>query len=188
LFQPKKDQVVLLQQNETLRDELRARCMPAHERLEALVEGAGYFDTPQRYRGWLAVMYDMHLNLAAGYDAGAAALGMTQVSKDLLMALLQDLGRSDVPELPQRNADETGIGVAYVFEGSAMGGRLLQRRVAQMVGAPSRYIDLLVETSKTRWPFMKEALNAFQGDPDPIVSEAMKTFEALFAGFEEDAL
>lgn len=165
-----------------LRVALRNASMPAHARLEALVEGRGYFDDLAAYRRWLSVMFEMHRAYAMAHDNGARALGLAPMSQALLVALAQDLGAHPKYNEPFKEAD--GIGVAYVFEGSAMGGRLLQRRLRQIPHAPTGYLNVLVETSGARWPAIKSALSGYEGDADNVVAEAIATFDAVYDAFE----
>ena len=175
-----------LTETECVRTLLRARTMPLHQRLEAMVEGAGYFDDRHGYVEWLRMMAQIHLRFATDYDIGAQNLGLCPASAFLLDALASDLGDAlPLPPPPSLNARQS-IGVAYVFEGSAMGARLIERRLAGLPDAPTCYLDSLVSTSRKRWPQTKAALASLRADPKPIIAGANEVFGALLAAAEEN--
>jgi len=175
---------------------LRAQTMPRHARLETVVEAGDFFDTPSRFGLWLEVMYNVHAAFAEAHDAGAARLGVAPCSDHLMQALKADIADQPDIGLQQRlriaslaRGLQTGlekaqaIGVAYVWEGSAMGARLLQRRMARHPTTATRYLDLLAVTSAQRWQAVRAALETCDASHARVIDGANRVFEALERSF-----
>ena len=168
-----------------LRDALRLQCMDIHMQVEEAVTAGAYFASLEGYRRWLGIMRQVHAEFAHACDTGSEALGLEPVSGALLQALKADLGGGLCPVGKARTHKSAAIGVAYVFEGSAMGARLLQRRIADLEGAPTAYLDLLVTLSRLRWPATQGALAMYPGPQEAVVAGALEVFERLHQLFTD---
>jgi len=175
------------QRDDSLRSALRHRTQTLHETVEQRVEAARYFESSAGYQIWLAQMQHLHARYAKDYDIGAESLGMAPMSQNLEEALARDTGAVVPPASRAVLPRDHAIGVVYVFEGSAMGGRLLQRRLAEMAPVPTAYLDELVEASRTRWPQFKAACDRVKAaDHDAAVAGAIEVFGTLRAMVEAD--
>jgi len=167
----------------TLREILRDETLQRHIALEQRVEQGGFFETAQGYQRWLEMMHNVHARYAVAMDRGAVALGLDPISSRLRHALSQDTGlaRSDTSGTDLDEA--TSIGVAYVFEGSAMGARVLRRRLKGLGSVSRCYIDALLIDSSQRWPQCKSALLSQPPDDGRALRGALEVFDTLFNCF-----
>jgi heme oxygenase len=170
---------------EDLRTALKRETAPLHLRLETRMATLGTFDTPAAYSAWLIQMQRLHALFARDHDAGAEQLGLDPLSADLMKALASDTG-IDVPAAPRSCVpDAHAIGVAYVFEGSAVGGRLLMRRKACLGDVPEAYLRLLVARSYARWPTAGRRLETLCARADVgAIHGARIVFKAFLRAFE----
>ncbi|MCQ4297950.1 biliverdin-producing heme oxygenase [Pseudomonas stutzeri] len=170
--------------------ELRARLRQAtatlHEQVDSAFSGFA-LDQPDDYRRFLRaharVLNATELSLER---AGIAELLDDWPTRARRHALLADLAELDCPSPPPLQAPQiSGIascwGVAYVLEGSRLGGRVLARRIRQAdPSAPVRYLEH-GDVSKL-WPnFLTRLEQAAPGCAwEPMLAAAQATFE-LFA-------
>jgi heme oxygenase len=169
---------------EDLRTALKRETAPLHHRLEARMEALGTFETPHAYTAWLVQMQRLHALFACDHDTGARQLGLEPVSGDLMRALAADTG-IDLPAGTRPCVPAThAIGAAYVFEGSAIGGRLLMRRKTSLGKVPEAYLRFLVQRSYARWPIAKAGLESLSARVDGgAVYGARIVFEAFLKAF-----
>lgn len=164
----------------SLRHALRAETSALHQELEKTVEARGSFASAESYKDWLLIMQQLHSLFAADYDAGCAALGLPKMAALLGEALALDTG-VDLPACGKRHLPVgSEIGVAYVFEGSALGARLLLRRTAALAPVPLDYLSTLVAESHDRWPLVKQRCAgqnvAGPASADPVIAGACTVF------------
>jgi heme oxygenase len=167
-----------------LRTALKRETAQLHLRLEARMETLGSFESQRGYSAWLITMQRLHALFAQDHDAGARQLGLEPLGDDLMQALAADTGMNvsaaPRPCLPAAHA----IGVAYVLEGSAVGGRLLMRRKTGLGNVPDAYLRLLVERSYARWPILKTRLETLYATADNgAVQGARIVFETFLKAF-----
>lgn len=184
-----------------LRDDTRAH----HERLEALVPVLDPSLTQAGYAAVLAAMRDVYAPLEAAIAglADAAALGLDLAARrktPWLDADLAALARRGVrppasgwivaaDALPA--TDAAALGALYVVEGATLGGALVVRRTAPMLGlAPDdgcRFFDSYGEARGTRWREFREAVERFElaapEAADAVVAAALATFAAMIDRF-----
>lgn len=177
--------------SDNLRDALRRETAPLHALLEQRVNAAGYFNTPQAYLRWLCVMQTLHARFAEDYDAGSRRLGLAPLSAPLAAALAQDIGANPASSASCPLSCTDLRGVAYVFEGSAVGARLLLRNLAALDPVPNNYLRTLVAASARRWPRVKAQCARIElGGPAEThgaVTAARSVFEAFLEAFAGDA-
>lgn len=174
-----------------LRDALRHETAPLHDQLERRVRDAGCFETARAYRQWLRKMHRLHAHFGADHDEGCRRLGLVPLSARLCAALSQDVGLPVAATAPGRLSGADPRGVAYVFEGSAQGARLLLRSLEPLEPVPDAYLRTLVAASASRWPRVKaECARTGLAGPashDAAVIAARSVFDAFLAAFAEDA-
>ena len=129
---------------QTARQLLRESTHAAHQRLEDLVEAGGYFDTQAGYLNWLDRMLAVHTEYLHPINQGARLCGLLPNGQTLVAALRADLGRTMntpviEPEIAGHPVD--ALGALYVFEGSALGGKLLLRRLDGLAGCSAKVPD-----------------------------------------------
>lgn len=177
---------------QTARQVLRESTHAAHQRLEDLVEAGGYFETQAGYLNWLDRMLAVHTEYLLPTTQGARLCGLLPNGQTLIAALRSDLGRTMnmpviEPEMAGHPAD--ALGALYVFEGSALGGKLLLRRLDGLAGVPQRYLTLLTEHSRTRWPAvlatLETKLSGDKADLNRATDAALGVFTTLYSSFSK---
>jgi len=130
----------------TLRQVLRASTADIHQRLEQipaferLLQGrASLADYLALLRGYRRFYQLAQAHLDLGY-LELAALGSTLARKDVLYLLEQDLAALGAPcedvvaEAPPHAAASAAVGWVWVVEGSALGGKVIDRSLTQLLG------------------------------------------------------
>jgi len=147
---------------------------------------------PQGYRNLLLAHAAVLPGCEASLDSsGAAALLPDWPLRRRTGALLADLamlGAAGRPlrQAPRRLSAADVFGMAYVLEGSRMGGAVLARRALANTDPHCRAATRYLRHGEglPLWPSFIQALEAADGvraDPDAVVASALATF-ALFAG------
>lgn len=137
------------------------------------------------YRRYLTVMRAVHHEFAAQHAQGCESLGLVPRNRAIIAALDQDLAvlagcRVTVPSRAQLSSDVPHAqGVAYAFEGAAMGAAILRKRIAQStIALPEHYLSLLTEDAAERWWFMRDRLAAC-APKDSAVDGAIAVFKSV---------
>jgi heme oxygenase len=174
---------------ESVRQVLRDATREAHRRVDACF---GRFDLacPRGYRDFLVAHSAVLPGCEASLEAsGAAALIADWPRRCRAAALLDDLARvgaarSTRPTTLRRLSPAELFGIAYVLEGSRMGGAVLARQVEANTDpdcrAATRY--LRHGAGQGLWPSFLAALEAsdpVRADPDAAVAAASATFAAF---------
>ena len=160
---------------------LREATQPEHMALEAAFERAAFFDSEAGYARWLTIMQAALSTFGEAYDRGAEACGVGARSEALSEALAQDgaaPGPKITPTATERSVSECA-GIAYVFEGSAMGAQILLRRLQDTPERPTRYLTQLTQASKHRWQGFQGGLE--QAVPDSERPKAIDGARATFS-------
>ena len=129
------------------RQRLRRATQPAHARLDALINDAGFLQDQRRYARYLEATWTARKPAELSLDAAdAATLYAAWPERRVCEALSQDIAdvaRSrPVEDLnwsrprPRLSAGQT-LGILYVLEGSALGARLLERRAVAIGMTPA---------------------------------------------------
>lgn len=153
------------------------------------------FESAEGYQNYLKCMQIMHLQNLDSVTRIEAAAELPRFQPPLLHAIEQDLesvcGRANAND--HRNSvdplkvssvlspSDTDWGRAYVVEGSAMGGRYMQRIAAEKLSSQftSRYLESLSWSAAKRWPKFIEAIEAQNIDDAEVVHAAIHVFDSM---------
>lgn len=165
-----------------IRTFLKDRTATLHARSEESFERKAPIETPEGLRHFLGCMLEAHLKFRGAFDRSAELAGLPPKSDTLIAALLSDTGRGRDAEEKASSVpsdDAACLGVGYVFEGSALGAGILRKRLKRAGIATPEYLELMADTTKSRWPRYVEALDtcAFQGDA--VLKGAEMTFNFI---------
>ncbi|MGV3615355.1 MAG: biliverdin-producing heme oxygenase [Fimbriimonas sp.] len=173
---------------------LRAETRAAHERLEGSIDLSALTATPDHYRALISRFYGFHAaiepSLSAALSGHYAPVARTPLLERDLRALgvsescLREIPRCD--DLPEHGSAARAFGVAYVLEGSALGGQIVGRLVRDRLGydaetgvafflSHGRHVGL-------DWRAFGQACDAFfaeRGDGSEAVAAADETFAAM---------
>lgn len=168
---------------------LRAATAAAHEELDRRLG----FDRCDRdryvtfLRASSAVVAPLELALARW-------LGPDEISRaSALRADLEALGATPAPPapVPELRSLAEAMGAAYVVEGSALGGSVLARTVAQALGldTPRAYLTLRADQTGARWRDFIQKLDAWGASASADARTAAEcaaraTFGAYSTAFE----
>jgi heme oxygenase len=162
----------------------------AHARLDTHVDQAGFFASQRGYRQYLLATWHARADLEAQLDRSNAAsvfpLWPQRRLRDLLLRDLADIGppdheRAATPEDPPLHVAAM-LGTLYVLEGSALGARLIERRVAHL-GMTAEFGARHLARQTTRnaaWASFLEVLEQTvlpSEREDDCVSSALATFD-----------
>lgn len=171
-----------------LRDFLRAETAEAHLRSEQSLGGVEAVRGQQEaYRRFLRCMLYAHARWAEVQDHGSRLSGLPVRSAAIAQALLKDLaqsGEADVevahrPGLPPA-APELAWGASYVFEGGAMGARVLLAAARRAHASRAvAYLDLLAANAGERWPRFVTRLDAQRLDRERVLRAALAAFASV---------
>ncbi len=174
---------------ESMRQLLRDATREAHRRVDACF---GRFDlaSPRGYRDFLAVHGAVLPGCEASLEAsGAAVLIADWPRRRRAAALLDDLAHvgaagSTHPTALRRLSPAELFGIAYVLEGSRMGGAVLARQVEANMDPDCRVATRYLRhgAGQGLWPSFLAALEAsdpVRADPDAVVAAASATFAAF---------
>lgn len=165
-----------------------------HARVEAAMPSLDEMATPAGYAAALRALHGFHSawEPAIWRDPGVEAAGLLPAERRKLPLLERDLAALEVEPCapPEAAAADTAaaLGALYVLEGATLGGRVIQRRVAGVLGVtPERggaYYHGYGGDTGARWKEFGEALARFAartGRGDGLVSGAVACFAALEA-------
>lgn len=178
---------------------LKERTRPHHERVEQRLPvlrddlAAGeYRDLLARFHGFYAPL-EARLCAVRGWD-GVAVRPADRLKTPLLRRDLAVLGvNADAlppcPALPDVDTLARALGAMYVLEGSTLGGRLIERHLARVLGlSPARGCAFFASYGDRVGPMWKAfgaAVTAYAaahpGDEDEMVDAAAQTFDRLDA-------
>lgn len=164
------DECTALPQEADVRDALRHATAPLHAEVDAALPLARPSPTLDDYREHLQLLSDWTDALrrwpvdAARLDAQSAALRVDLAECDRLLGAAA-VGQSLPPVDPKSSAitDPTafGWGVAYVIEGSQLGGQVLFRRLAESLSPhPLGYLQGAGRDTGARWKAFLAELKA----------------------------
>lgn len=162
-----------------------------HATLERVVDAAGYFERPERYRHYLSRMLAFHRALDEAVPCGDAdplarwgiSEHATWLATDLceLGGALQHGDGATMQDLARLRDPDRQIGALYVLVGSGLGACVLARRVARLAlpaGRGRSYLDGLCRT--TSWPaFLAFLETAPVSCEDAVLTGANLTFAAI---------
>jgi heme oxygenase (biliverdin-IX-beta and delta-forming) len=164
---------------------LRAATAPDHERVDAVFGGLG-LDDRQSYARFLRA----HARALPGVEhalAGVDGPPALRPRAALIRSDLADLGEPMPEPLPFASPESSAeaFGMAYVIEGSRLGGTLLSRQVP--ADLPHRY--LAAGHERGEWRGLLAAIDAASAGPDWIaqcVAAAKRTFDLYRAAAEAE--
>ncbi len=119
---------------------LRADTRPAHDALDRALNLDELTASPERYRELLARMYGFHAPLEPRLQRALRGIVTLRGRSSLLAEDLSRLGLDDLDgiarcaDLPPLSEPTVALGVAYVLEGSALGGQVVARVVRDRLG------------------------------------------------------
>lgn len=184
---------------------LKAATRPAHRSIEAHVPlMSGEMDLAF-YVAYLAHVHGFHhaLERRIGEYHGDVLDAMKIASRvRLLSADLARLGKSRLAEpdadavvLPACATPDQLLGIMYVFEGSALGGRIILSHLGRTIGISREhggsYLDPYGEERMSRWAAFLGVLCAAgmeSGRGEVIIASALETFTAFEAWLRRLAL
>lgn len=171
----------------TLRSHLRATTAPQHARVDTAFS-AFQLGQPDGYRAFLLAHAEVLLPLEIALEqSGIEAMLEDWPQRSRRQALLEDLAEIGAlapvaPPILAPLSPSACWGVAYVIEGSRLGGRVLARRVADANPcAPLRYLSH--RSTTPLWPSFLERLEQQEAVADwsQMLAGANDTFERFLA-------
>lgn len=176
----------------SVREELRAATRETHQRLHghsglsAAARGAIDLDD---YGQLLMRLYGFHWAFEETHASAMQMFGFVANSRAELIARdLAALGtmRFDVSRLPRCTAlrepssEACALGALYVVEGSALGGALIAKALAPVVGEARRFF-LGCESRRDVWPSLVARLEALPPGAQRLsaIDAAIETFEVF---------
>ena len=191
----------------SLRERLRWETADLHRRTEQAVDQYASLQDRQGYGRFLRAMGLSHAAHATLLDSVARRLGLAPLGADLLAAIERDLsalqthrpasspesrsgpGQTDETDrsyptaAPPLTVDRwsEALGVAYVFEGSALGATVLCGEMQDRFGKaiPLAYFSLLRAQRGRRWPRLIEALSEPDLEPSAVLAGARRAFASI---------
>lgn len=179
----------------------------AHVRLEARLAILDGTLTRDRYRDLIAAHFGYLAAIEPQLPAPLRARGLDVDARRKVPALLDDLralglDAAAIDALPRCHAlprvapDDGGasaLGVAYVLEGSTLGGRVLSRHFAAALAIDAtnggRFFAGYGERTRERWRAFVDVLARSEREHESaIVDAAVETFATLEAWLEERGL
>jgi heme oxygenase len=176
-------------------DALRAATARAHRELEEIPLNARLLApdfTLDEYREILARMYGFYEPLAAHARASDARFAPHAAGRaHALAADLGDLGydadqRAQLPrcsDLPQLDSADRALGCAYVFEGAALGGRVILRHLTRLFerydDVPFRFFTGDGDRTAEHWKAFCAELCTTADDFDEVCAAAAAAFDAM---------
>jgi heme oxygenase (biliverdin-IX-beta and delta-forming) len=128
------------------RSRLRSATADAHDRLDSIVDAAGFFDDRTLYAVYLQATWRARHPIEMALTRGRAILSLTEVPYRVIApALCADI--FDITGSPPSEEANTAVmsyadtaaqalGIIYVLEGSALGARVLARRASALGMGP----------------------------------------------------
>lgn len=173
---------------------LRSATQALHARLDSQLPLAQPADATQSL-----YHYHQHLRVLHGWLSNLTPLlRRTGWGQGLLEPLCADLGDAGLAAAPAEAArppldgDAAAWGVAYVVEGSQLGGRVLHQRLRRAgVDAPLRYLEGRGAGTGSHWNGFLQALRAALVQPADVAAAsaaARWAFEDLLARFRHRGL
>jgi len=157
-----------------------------HGTAEMAFEARAPVETQDGLVFFLNCMLNSHLQFNAEYDRASKLAGLKPQSAPLIDALRADLPNRVSPRqtIPS-NCDLFNLGVGYVFEGSAMGANVLKKRIAKSNLKTPRYLLLLTESARMRWPHYVRKLDSCS-ESEKILAGAEVAFKYIIAQARND--
>lgn len=179
----------------TVLDRLKRETLPAHEKIERVVDLEARIASRESYQDLLARFYGFHAVWEREAEAILADPAFFDARRrtDLLVRDLENLGlsrasiaalplcRPMVP-LPSRAA---AFGAMYVVEGSTLGGAVMARQIERVLGlgagSGGAYFHGHGRDRGRMWQGFRARLlaEASNGGEDAIVDSAHRTFELM---------
>lgn len=150
--------------------------------------------TQSDYIRYLRAMHGYHAPLermflasdvlrAAGFDADVRCRKAQWMRADL--AALDDACGAECAETPRLDSLSSAIGVAYVIEGSTLGGRFILAKlppaIAALRGVATRYLEGYGAETGTRWRAFADLAERSNVDVAAAETAACETFAKLIA-------
>jgi heme oxygenase len=156
---------------------------------------AEYRSTLQRLYGFyeplartlVAEVHTEHWGLRIAARAELIASDLVELG--LLTAGLREIARCK--RLPAFHSADRALGCAYVLEGATLGGRVIFKQLARVLGRrgrfPARFFAGDGERTSVHWRRFCATLNADTADVDEMCSGAADAFDAMAAWLAEPA-
>lgn len=170
---------------ESLRADLRAATMTAHDLLDHAMQAAGGWQTRADYARFLGLQHAARAPIEAWLAANAPADLVPPPQTGLIARDLAALGTPLPPPAPLAAIGPcepgTALGIAWVLAGSALGNRAIARQVAKIGGGtwPTAFLD--DEGAMAFWQELRTRIErpAAPGE----AASATRAAEAVFAHF-----
>lgn len=179
---------------------LREHTAELHQRVEQALDFPARCVNPGTYRDLLVRLLGLYRPLErrlVEIDWKEVGLDFTERRKtDLLVGDLRTLGLTDldisaVPEctaLPELQTQAAAVGCLYVLEGATLGGQVIAGQVRQtLMITPSSggaFHAAYGERSGEMWRTFRSAANAFCGDREDRLTDALRGAVTTFEAFE----
>lgn len=170
---------------ESLRSQLRAATMAAHDLLDHAVQAASGWQTRADYARFLTLQYAARAPLEAWIDAHAPQSLAPPAQAPLIARDLAQLGIPLPAPAPLWTMGRTGtghaLGTAWVLAGSALGNRTIARQVAR-IGAGEWPVAFLGDSAMMDfWQSLRARIEAPAETAE--AAGATRAAEAVFAHF-----
>lgn len=139
---------------------LKDQTSALHNQAEHALQSKGTIETKTGLRHFLHCMLESQIQFHHEHDQASKLAGLECQSSELIRALEKDLGR-EASTLPTNNIgdDNTCLGVGYVFEGSALGAKIIQKRLSASGLDCPEYLHSINASDHSRWPRFLSTLN-----------------------------
>ncbi len=172
----------------SIRTHLRNATKESHQRLDRQFAQLEMFSSMQGYRDYLACMQAMQIHFGASVHRVAAKSDLPVRTRTIEGCLRADLASDiEVIEYPETTrciatANEPTSedwGVAYVVEGSALGGRYLMAAASKRLpsSATTHFLRQLAEDAQLRWPRFLCVLESATIEWDKATEAALAVFD-----------
>jgi heme oxygenase len=137
----------------------------------------------------LEQMFLGHSELAeAGFDAEGRCRKADWMRRDL-RSVGDDANLRACESVPEANTLSSAIGVAYVIEGSTLGGRFILSKLpaalAPLRGSATRYLEGYGSDTGARWRAFANLVDKSAIDASAVEAAACETFERLIDWLQE---
>lgn len=164
----------------------------------------GMFESPEGYGNYLNVMREMYFRFGASLEQIEKSASLPGSYQELIQAIDRDLESIDARRSESgdqaevfKSGEEAGAttptsedwGIAYVLEGSAVGGSFMARGAREKLpeNATMDFLSALASNARNRWSVFVEALESTHLDQDAAVKSALACFESVHQLAKEKA-
>ena len=178
-------------------EQLKSATASAHAHTEATLPSLEVLATPRGYRWYVLALHRFHVvwEPAVWSIIGDDVPGLEPVLRQKLPSLARDLASLGLaapemqlrpPPAPRFDSVSAALGALYVLEGASLGGRVIARRVASVLGVSSidggAYFHGYGDDTGAMWRRFGLIVNAWvseRGGSDAVIQGALDCFGVL---------